>query len=325
MNDFQLLTILSTNNFNKQASVKDLAPGIAAYFSSKINPNDQAGSILNELAPGAIWVAMSAMGLGKWGALAGLLLNVFHVDVKGFLTNIYNEVKPLVADGKKTTSAEVDNIVNEVSKKYSHGKFSSLELAQEAELLKIAIIDFERHNLKLGHTKFAFFGSEEKKITILGKLFGLIMKVGLASAGLMVAGDVINSLFHRPNSLDHTFQAGTTPQTTLIDSPAIIPTSTQTKYKPKPEQPLPSNVKINNTQSNIENMIIQFAKDSYSGLYDKDNLIKNSSKFKYLVESIVFYNSSNKGYSVVLIPPYWKTKKEMVDNFIDGVAANDQV
>ena len=106
-------------------------------------------------------------------------------------------------------------------------------------------------------------------------------------------------------------------------SPAMH-TATQTKYPSKGDSPIPASISGNNSKQSIENIIIQFAKDVYSGLDGKENLIRNNPKFQYIVEEVADLNYA-KGYSSIFMPiKIWKTKKEMVDSFIDDVAASDK-
>ena len=76
---------------------------------------------------------------------------------------------------------------------------------------------------------------------------------------------------------------------------------------------------VNNTQ-NIENFLIQITKDVYSGLDGKENLIRNSPAFQAVRDNIAWYNTHNEGSSVTFIPGLFKTKKQLVDYYIDDVA-----
>ena len=75
-----------------------------------------------------------------------------------------------------------------------------------------------------------------------------------------------------------------------------------------------------NNDANIENIVIQFAKDVYSGLDGKENAIRSTPGFQMIVHKISWYNSDNKGSALTFIPPNWSSKKQLVDYFIDDVA-----
>jgi len=159
---------------------------------------------------------------------------------------------------------------------------------------------------------------------IIGKIISMIFKIALASAGLMVAGDVVNKIVGRPNSIDHTYQRDySTPSGNSAETTNTNVSSTQNKYPLKSDAPLNGSFPITNTSDNIGNMIIQFAKDVYSGLDGKDNLIKSTARYNAIKEKIQFANAYNPGSSSILIPPIFTSKKQVVDYFIDDVANAD--
>jgi len=338
-------TLLSNDQHQlyKQAGlVSDLLSKVKDYFSSKIDPNNPTGSVLNEIAPGALWVLFKTLGIGKWGLLLGLMMQVFHVDVHGLLASLYNKVKGLVSNGRQTSSEEVDNATENTIQEYNQpgtdqeaqlgyqqlqeqqaddGKvYSSLELFADINLIKLALIDYEHQSLRLTKTaKFAnFWKSKAKGVSLLGTIFGWIIKIAFASAGLMVMGDVVNSFIGRPSSLSGTYQAGQSNQSTETSS-----SSNQTKYPFKNDAKLPDQVPLNNTPENIEEMIIQFAKDVYDGLDGKEQLIKQTPGFQVIKENIDWANIHNKGSRTIIIPNNFTSKKQLVDYFIDDVAKND--
>ena len=84
--------VLSDTKFHKKGGeISDAIGKIKEYFSSKYDPEHPNASVINELAPGAVWALFRAMGFGKWGMLVGLLMSTFHVDAAGLLTSIYEQ------------------------------------------------------------------------------------------------------------------------------------------------------------------------------------------------------------------------------------------
>jgi hypothetical protein len=304
-------------------TVKELVPSIPArikeYFASKIDKDHPTASLIDDLAPGAIWATMSLMGLGKWGVLIGLLLETFHVDVNGLLSSIFGGVKSLLNGGNKVSSSQVNNIVDSAIQEHSNDAQEAIAM-HDAKIVRLAMIDYEHQVFRLTNSKIALgaFTSKGKATSLLGRIFGFILKVALGSLGLMLAGDAINKLLGRPNSFDKNFQQGKEgPVPTASEQPY---TATQTKFPLKSDAPLPPSVPENNTPDNIEQALLQFAKDTYDGLDGKESTIVNDPIFQTIKQRIVWYNSKDTGYSVIFIPPYWKTKKQLVDNFIDDVA-----
>ena len=81
---------------------------------------------------------------------------------------------------------------------------------------------------------------------------------------------------------------------------------------PKPS--LPSN------PAGIGDMLIQFAKEVYSGLNGLEGIIRSTETFAEVVRTITAHNRTTSGSSVVYLPQYFHTKKQIVDLFIDDVA-----
>src|SRR5208282_2510141 len=138
----------------------------------------------------------------------------------------------------------------------------------------------------------------------------------LGALGALVAGDMLRGLVGKSPS--HQVSG----PSALVQAPSFH-VATQTKYPHKGDSSLPASINGDNSKQNIENVIIQFAKDVYSGLDGKENLIRNNPKFQYVVEEVSYVNSS-KDYSSIFMPTIWNTKKEMVDSFIDDVASSDR-
>jgi hypothetical protein len=75
-----------------------------------------------------------------------------------------------------------------------------------------------------------------------------------------------------------------------------------------------------NSLENIDNFIVQCAKDVYNGLDGKEGLIRETAGFQEVKHMLVQYNWNNKGAAYTFFPAIFSSKKKMVDNFIDDVA-----
>lgn len=333
-----LETVLSDSKFHKKGGeLSDIIGKVKDYFGSKYDPEHPNASVINDLAPGAVWMLFKAMGFGKWGILVGLLMSTFHIDAAGLLSSIYEKVKEMVGSGKQLTSQQVDQVVDSSVAAHTDSQaddgqvaLSSLDLLPQAKLLRLAMIDYEQQLLRLTKVSSApqlmstAAISRSAGTSLLGKIFGLVIKIGLASAGFMVAGDIINHLLGRPSSLDGTYQAGKT-DTSSTPAPTAPsgPSSTQKKYPLKEDSPMPSAVPVQNNPENINNMVLQFAKDTYSGLDGKEQLIRSTPGFQAVVHQINNYNNTNQNSAQTFIPSFFRSKKQMVDYFIDDVAKSD--
>ena len=337
-------TLLSDEGLSKRADggsmTSALIEAVKHYVSNNINPEDKVGSVLNILAPGAVSMAFSAMGLPWLGILLGLAMRVFHIDVKSILSTIHSKVSEALGSGQSMSSTEVDDIVQGAVQDHAApateseaeqaldllSKQKTAHVLREARMLKLAMIEFDHDNLSFQkHASILSSFNSKKSVTssLLSRVLSWFFKIALASAGLMVAGDMINKFLGRPNALDDTIQNGKPVGET---APAPAHTSSQTKFKIQPtyheENRSGSNwaENVSNDKNSIENMVINFAKQVYQGLDNLDSVIRSSSVFESLVDKIVFYNHTAAGDPIVFIPKYFSSKKQLVDMFIDEVA-----
>lgn len=340
--DCLIIEALAQDEMIKRADgglVMTLVSKLKDYVSSKIDPNNKVSSVLTILAPGAISVLFKALGLGWLGALLGLAMNVFHIDVGSILTSMYSSVKNMLGSGSPLSSSQIDSMAqgavqdhsqpmtqeeaDNIAKNLQSKSFD--QMMQNARFVKLSMIQYKLGKIsKTAGLLDALNSRKAKTSSILSRVLGWIFKVVLASAGLMVAGDIANKLLGRSNSLDGSFQAGKS------EGPPVSsgPTSTQTKFKMKPGyRPEMYNVgenywsvNIPNNEQSIGNMIVQFAKDVYQGLDDKDNIIRQTAGFQAIQDKIVWYNRTSAGGPIVYVPPMFNSKKQLVDYFIDEVA-----
>lgn len=339
--------LLADINLHKTAqarsSVAEITSKVKNYFGNQVNPDDRAGSLLTMLAPGAITLAFKAMGFGWLSLFFGLFVRMFNIDVGAILKSIYNKLKGTLSNDKKVTSAQIDDIVSgsvqeqvkpsteeevEESKDLLESRNSSIELLRDARMLKLAMIEFSKE-AAVSPSLFNLFNSKKSaKISILSRLLSWIFKVAIASAGLMVAGDVINKYLGRPNALDGSMQHGKPVEQSSTVSNAPIVTSTQTKFKVNPSyknNTYNSNSdnwkeSIPNNESSISDMLVQFTKDVYEGLDGHEDLIRSAPAFSVLKNRIMYYNMPHAGDSAVYLPKYFTSKKQIVDTLIDDVA-----
>lgn len=336
-----LETVLRDESIKKQADASSLVSSllgkIKEYASNNIDENDKVGSALKILAPGALSVGLSAMGLPWLGTLLGLALRVFHIDVSQILKSIYEKVKGAIGDGKQVTSSQIDDAVQSSVQEHTSpateeeamqaaqllGAKSSHQLLRDARIVKLTMIDYKLN--KTAGFASAFNSRKTKTASILSRVLSVIFKVVLASAGLMVAGDVVNKFLGRPNALDGSVRDGKPVETGPVVQSG--PTSTQTKFPVKSSYiPEKFNInsnwseKINNDENSIGNMLIQFAKSVYDGLDGKESIIKGTPGYQSILDRISFFNRNTPGIQLTFIPPEFNSKKQIVDYFIDDVA-----
>lgn len=332
-------------NADSGSLVSSLIEKVKGYVGNHIDPSDKAGSLINILGPGAISVAFSAMGLSWLGMLIGLAMRVFNINVKGIISSIWDKLKSAISGDKPVSSAQVDSFVQ--SAVQEHAKPATKEeaekasatieaksfsqLIRDAKFVKLTMIDYEsgilKKNAVMSSDFFDMFNTRKSKTTsILTRVLSWIFKIALASAGLMVAGDVVNKFLGRPNAIDGTIQKGK-PVEQAPAAPVNI--AKQTKFPIKPGYVAEKynmgdsnwTERISNDSSSIENMLIDFAKTVYDGLNGKEGLIRNSPAFQVVKDRIEFYNHASPGSPMIWLPKYFSSKKQIVDYFIDDVAS----
>jgi hypothetical protein len=304
-------------SYKKASILSDLTSSVSQYVSNHIDPDDKVGSVLNLLAPGAISVLFG----GKIGLFFGLLMRVFNVDVAGILREIYNSIKSHLTQNSQIGSDEVNGYVNAAIRQNVGDvtPVKSTALLKYAPIAKIALQDYE-DNLLYSTAKPINF-TKSFGVGLLGRILSFVFMTALSSAGLMVAGDAINKLIGRPNAFDNTLQQGKSveaPQETV---------SKQTKFPVKAgyndvQHDSSSNwiEKYSNDPTGIQNMLINFAKEVYDGLDGLESEMLASPLFKATVDNIAWYNHTSAGDQIVFIPKFFKSKKDIVDHFIDDVA-----
>lgn len=381
--------ILSNHLIEKKAQgggFEGIVESIKNYVLAHIDPDKKTESVLNMLAPGAIFMVFRAMGLTGVGGLLALAASVFHIDVGGALNSIYEYVKEVVSGGKKVTSAEVNSKVSEsvdaasgtpsieeamsayqqlhaqasssdlnkfkVFSSYSksHKKSVAMQIRQ-AKMIKLVIADYESNFYKqaqkpgiMDRIKNLFSDPKNKDYLknysdtklgvggVLKKVLGFFVGVVLASAGFIVAGDLINAVLGRASPFTGTMEKGKPiPGSGTADAPRlapVIPKSTQTKFKLNPaysEENFSERDRwresYTSNRHGIEDMVIDFANDVYLGLEGKDDIIASCQGFNAAVDIILYNNKDHIGHGIVLVPTYaYHSKKQIVDSFIDEVA-----
>lgn len=312
--------VADPKTYKKAGAVAEALGYVKSYFEQNIDKENPEKSLINELAPGVLFGMLKSIGGGKLGLILSILMTTLHIDVYSILASIYSSIKESITSGERLSSEKVDQIVNNATQEGSLTT-SSLDLMHDAQMINLAIIGYEHEALRLtkkpGASSKIALGAISRSVgtSILSKLLSWVFKIALWSAGFMIVGDVINKVLGRPNAIDKTYQPGK-------EEPSAPsgPVSTQTKFKVKSDASLPSTWPLVNTPSNIENMLVQFAKDTYDGLDGKEEIIKNSPAFRMVRQNIILFNLHNRNSSVIFIPPSFTSKKEIVDYFIDDVA-----
>jgi hypothetical protein len=362
-------TLLTDGGLSKTAQagglLSSLVGKVSGYVGNHIRPDDKLGSLLDILGPGAITVTLRALGFGWLSWLVGLAMSVFHINVSDIVKSVWDKLKSLIgSDNKQITSAQVDSAVSssfaehdkpmteaeaeEAKAKLDSQKAFDSSAAQrlkDAQLMKLALIRLKKENKIITRRALAAgiapqmvisaglrdILSPRKKATtsLLSTIISWVLKIGLASAGLMVAGDAVNKMVGRPNALDDSMKDGKPVSQPQQQQTAVQgPVSKQTMFKVKSgyvdekKNAGASNwvESIPNEPGSIENMLIGFALQVYDGLNGKEAYVRGAPGFQVIRDRIITYNRNSEGDNFVFIPKYLTSKKQLVDYFIDDVA-----
>jgi len=214
---------------------------------------------------------------------------------------------------------------------------------REAKLLNLAFREYEANGRYLLTSEGdSLLGSLLGRLgSLSGKLisvFSWFFRGLLASGGFMIAGDAINKMLGRPNAFDGTLKGSKKSDSTSgskdpkkedrVPSSSLPPTN-QNTFKLKSSYSKENFntsgnrwlVKTDVTPSNIENLLIKYAKDVYEGLDGLEDIIRNAATFKVILNTLVFENRSNMNTKLLVIPSIFKSKKDLADSFIDEVAS----
>jgi len=338
-------TLLTDSHLVKSAQAGGFISGLIGkvkdYFGAHFNSENKAGSVINMLAPGVISIGLGAMGLPWLGAMLAFAASIFNINVSEIIESIWNGIKGIVSSGKQTSSEHIDSLVDssissnikpatqdEADKaKTSLESRNSAQLLRDAKLLKMAMIAYEEspeNFVKQAGLLDWFSGKKAGVGSLLGIVLKWVFKIVLASAGFMVAGDIVNKVLDRPNALDGTLKDGKPTTETSVAMPVNI--SKQTRFKVNPGAQDISHKgsswieNVQNSEGGISNMLMSWAKEIYQGLNGLDSIIQNTAGFQAAVEAISWQNHSSAGGPIVYIPPMFTSKKMVVDHFIDEVA-----
>jgi hypothetical protein len=272
-----------------------------SYFSSHIG-EDKFVSITDMLVPGFFW----ALNL-KWLAIIiKICESYFSLSPGTILESAWREIMPAAKSGS-VSSSQVDAAVKSV-----------LPSSADDHITSSGIANFKL--VSMGSKQLVCIAAASTTATsLLGKIVGWIIKAVLASAGLLVVGDVVNQLTGHQDTKPS--QSGLP---TLSPQSESSQASTQTVLKPnssyEPEHHnLTSSWMISVPPSQIGQVLTQWAMDIYPDLNGHQDIITSSPHFQQLVSLIQQENASHAA-PYTFIPHAISDRKAAVDYFIDQVA-----
>lgn len=338
--------------------VSSLAQWVFSYFGDKekefANSPDKIGAFISFLGPGIA----TALGSPLLGTVMMLAQSIFGFDLGKILESIGSEIKSLVTGGSSVSSEQVNNavitsVVNNTptdEPSEDHAK-SLLERAEEfmgiksaftlreAELFKLAMEDFynrvpdfdfnnPKMNIKVAAGWFSsplasFLTGRHQSTKILVTVISFLVKAALAAFGFMAMGDVVK--YFTGGGKKSTTPTSGTPGATETQMATAPP---QTKFKPNPNYSEESfngpgsRWMISADINSIDSILISWAESIYPELKGQDSLIRSTNTFNQVVSVIKAYNQGSAQPDVIFIPRIWKSRKNVVDQFMAEVAAD---
>jgi len=338
INDQILIHILEYGSNAKFASFDtSFFNSVKGYFQNQINPENKIGSLLDLLAPGSLVMTVSRLGFPKLGIFLGIIVSAMGIDLTAIYSSIFNKFKNLIQNNNVTEDNVQTIITSTIDSQDTEISENELKNLQS---LPLSVISYD--DAKLFHKisslsdvilikKFAKSNIKKKTLGILGTILYYFFTAALAAVGVNVAGQAVRKMVGKPNAFDGTLKdptkmvenTGSQPKQDITQIKSkqslftINPNYTDTKYNTSANAWIEN---YPNTTSGISNMLIDFAKDVYKGLDNLDSKIKSNPSFNTVLNYIEDYNIDSTGDNSVFIPKKYKSKKEVVDQFIDDIA-----
>ncbi len=351
--------LLSNPRITKKADgeVASLISTVKDYILSHIDKENPISSVLGLLVPGAL-AALGFPMLAGVLKVAEMVLGFDIADILrnigSYVSNLVSGGKKTdsetvkagvmqAVNGQATTPVTDEDMarVTKLQNQANGAKTATLTLDQALFFKKSAAKflnenpDFDFANPKFTMKVYAkwsasdigrIFGFKSLTGKILGTLLGWVVTTALATAGFMVAEDGIHALLGQPNHFDGSAKPGAaSPQSGNAEPVSTtLPTgSTQKKFQLNPNYSQESfnseydSWIIKGTTNDIPVIIARWATEIYPDV-DTSSLA-SSSNFKTLISLIDKYNEGNTS-KTLFIPKMFKSRKQVVDTFIDDVA-----
>lgn len=264
----------------------------AAFSSSK--------DFVNFITPAVIYGILNYFGFKWWGIAAGILTSTFKIDVASLLSKVVFGIQSLATSKKQdVTTTDVSSTITDIVQSFAptdidpglslEANKSYKQIIREAKLFKIA-------------GSRSSIWTRSSSIIIRG--LTLIFSTLLLAFGFMAAGDVIRSVIGLSSTQS---QPDNTSQTSLPSPSVTYPIERKFSWQEN----------FTNNTNGIELMIKSFTNEEYP---ETSNIpieeFRKSKTFNEVVDIIEEYNASHPESNFVSIPKAFKSKKQIVDNFI---------
>jgi len=286
---------------------------VTEMYNKVYDPNDKAGSLSKFLGPVVISKLMGSMGFPFYGALVGILMQAFDVDVIAIIKKITTAISGSISSGKENFShEEVSSIVeNNFQQGFGNSKAANMnftEIVKTAKYGDKSTFDGPRQALLelLGDKRHsAYFSGESKNVLV--RAFTKIFTILLSGMGLMVGGQAVKALMGKEN----VFTGSSDDKSKQIKSDTSVD-SKKLKYKIKDSvsraEKTMWTVPISNDENKISQFVLKCIRNSFEVDNVSDNELTRSPIFESIVSDINLYNSRMPTDKAILMPPEYKNE-----------------
>lgn len=293
--------------------VSSLISQVGSYFSSKVSGDITPSRIINFMSPAVIYQLFSFFNM-KWiGLVAGLLTQMFNVDVSAILSKVISGIKSLVASGASTSSSEVKSVIDS-----AFSGFSITANLTEDQLIKLAYGKYDESTLSkvTDAIKDAFGGSRasigQRIFSIFKTAITWFFMTALSALGFMVAGDAIGSFIKK-----FVPSAGSMLSSVKDSVTGILPTGKPDSTESNFENKNGWVENIQNNKNNIINLVLDYVSDKYKDA--DESKVSKSPMFIGIVKSIIDFNRGTPNYKFVLIPNNFKSPDDIADRIMSSL------
>jgi hypothetical protein len=277
--------------------------------------------------------AISSTALAAGGIVVDVLCKVASLlgfDLKAIFDSIKNSVKSLLGSNEKVEPNQIDSITtsaitqNQGSTPDGNdpGLLSTLtDLLLSPAIKSITASKIDADILKYSSLKKEVFimysmaqASSDGGIIVSTAKSGIFkILFSIISWFVKMILNLAGFIFEGVKSVYHAIVGDSEPEHILEENPA---------YSDVVHNTSSGDWILHCVPANLAHEIISWAQDIYPELKGKDELVKSSSKFNYLVKDIIDYNGGDSTGELTM-PKQYTSKKKVVDSFISDI--NDRI
>lgn len=286
---------------------------VGSYFAGKVNGDITPSKVINFMSPAVIYQLFSFFNM-KWiGVIAGLLTQMFHVDVSSILSKVISGIRSLVSTGASTSSDSIKSVIESA--------FSGISITAnftEDQLIKLAYGKYDESTLSkvTDAIKDAFGGSRasigQRIFSIFKTAITWFFMTALSALGFMVAGDAIGSFIKK-----FVPSAGSMLSSVKDSVTGILPSSKSDSTESSFENKNGWVENIQNNKNNIINLVLDYVSDKYKDA--DESKVSKSPMFIGIVKSIIDFNRGTPNYKFVLIPNNFKSPDDIADRIMSSL------